>query len=60
MTVEVTCPFCGEDVTLTVDVTAGRRQQYVEDCWVCCRPMDVHVVVHRSDEVDVTVRALDE
>lgn len=60
MTVEVSCPFCGEDVALAIDVTAGRRQRYVEDCWVCCRPMDVHVVVHGADEVDVSVQALDE
>ena len=60
MTVEVSCPFCGETVALAIDVTAGRRQRYVEDCWVCCRPMDVQVLVHDSDDVEVTVQALDE
>jgi hypothetical protein len=60
MEIETNCPSCGEPVTLVVDVTAGRRQTYVEDCWVCCKPMEVAVVVHSSDHVDVEVTAADE
>lgn len=60
MEIETTCPACGEEVTLLVDETAGRRQAYVEDCWVCCRPMQVLVTVHAVDEVDVEVRSTDE
>ena len=58
--VVTSCPYCGEDVTLLVDVTGGRRQDYVEDCWVCCRPMQIIVTVHARDEVDVDVRSPDE
>jgi hypothetical protein len=32
------CAGCGEWNPATVDVSAGRRQSYVEDCQVCCRP----------------------
>jgi hypothetical protein len=60
MDVELTCPFCGEPVTLAIDITGGRRQQYVEDCWVCCRPMRVDVTVHSADDVDVAVQAPDD
>ncbi len=60
MDADVWCPFCGEAGTLSIDVTAGRRQQYVEDCWVCCRPMEVTVIVHSHDEVDVSVEPSDE
>lgn len=60
MEVDTTCPACGEAVTLLVDTTAGRRQTYVEDCWVCCRPMQVDVTVHALDEVDVEVRPSDD
>jgi hypothetical protein len=60
MEIESSCPYCGESITLSVDVTAGRRQTYVEDCWVCCRPMDILVTVHSRDDVDVEVRASDE
>jgi hypothetical protein len=32
------CAGCGEWNATTVDATAGRRQSYVEDCQVCCKP----------------------
>ena len=32
------CAACGEWNETSVDASAGRRQQYVEDCQVCCKP----------------------
>jgi len=32
------CAGCGEWNETTVDESAGSRQQYVEDCQVCCKP----------------------
>jgi hypothetical protein len=38
------CPYCGERVETTVDVSAGSAA-YIEDCQVCCQPIEVTVVV---------------
>jgi len=40
---DVTCPHCGESVTIGLDSGGGNSQTYVEDCEVCCRPWDVRV-----------------
>lgn len=40
--VQVWCPYCGEPVELAVDDSAG-HQTYVEDCPVCCRPIELHL-----------------
>jgi Cysteine-rich CPXCG len=32
------CAGCGQWNISTVDSSAGRRQSYVEDCQVCCKP----------------------
>ena len=32
------CAGCGEWNEIRVDESAGRRQRYVEDCQVCCKP----------------------
>ena len=32
------CASCGEWNSTSVDESAGRRQSYVEDCQVCCKP----------------------
>jgi hypothetical protein len=33
------CPYCGEGVEAVLDLSAG-DQQYIEDCPVCCRPIN--------------------
>jgi hypothetical protein len=57
--VEAECPYCGEPLELSVDEFGGRRQAYVEDCVVCCRPIEVRVAV-AEDGVDVTVHRQDD
>jgi len=32
------CAGCGEWNETSVDASGGRRQSYVEDCQVCCKP----------------------
>jgi Cysteine-rich CPXCG len=32
------CAGCGEWNETSVDPSAGSRQDYVEDCQVCCKP----------------------
>ncbi len=34
------CPFCGAPVSVLVDPTVP-TQRYVEDCEVCCRPLEI-------------------
>lgn len=54
--IETTCPFCWEAVVLAVDTSAG-DQEYIEDCAVCCRPMNIRVEVGPNGEVGVQVDA---
>ncbi|MBM7060158.1 CPXCG motif-containing cysteine-rich protein [Pseudomonas sp. UL073] len=35
---EYQCPYCGEWVEASLDLSAG-DQTYIEDCPVCCRPI---------------------
>lgn len=43
-----TCPYCGEQIEIAVDLSAG-SQAYVEDCGVCCRPIEVRVYCEGAD-----------
>ncbi|HKJ71367.1 MAG TPA: CPXCG motif-containing cysteine-rich protein [Gammaproteobacteria bacterium] len=40
--VEVACPYCGEVFATLVD-TAGEDAAYIEDCPVCCAPIEFTV-----------------
>jgi hypothetical protein len=55
--VVVDCPACGEAVALEVDTTAGGEQVYTEDCWVCCRPMQVVVRCRPGEVLSLRVAA---
>jgi len=53
-TVRVECPYCGEQIELLVD-PADAEQQYIEDCEVCCHPIEIQV---RSGPRGLTVEVL--
>ncbi|MBG8560564.1 MULTISPECIES: CPXCG motif-containing cysteine-rich protein [Pseudomonas] len=42
------CPYCGEQVETTVDLSGG-DQSYIEDCQVCCRPIVFVLQVHGEE-----------
>ena len=56
---DVQCPYCGECISLTLDASAG-AQSYIEDCYVCCRPITVQLALDADDVVQVQVRTQDD
>lgn len=55
--IAVECPSCGEPIALAVDTTAGDEQEYVEDCPVCCRPMDVYARCRPGSVLSLSISA---
>ena len=49
------CPYCGEQIELQVDCSVA-RQEYVEDCSVCCQPIVIAVVASGGDVVHIEGR----
>jgi hypothetical protein len=47
--VSVSCPYCGESFETVVDVSAGSAS-YIEDCQVCCQPIEMSLEVDVSGE----------
>ncbi len=52
---EVTCPYCGETMLITLDPDSGAAQEYVQDCEVCCRPWNVQVAYDEVGAAEVSV-----
>jgi hypothetical protein len=52
----IDCPYCGEGFDISVDCSAG-SQQYVEDCPVCCQPIEIATHVGLNGDL-VSVQAL--
>ena len=49
-----TCPYCWQPISMIIEPTMA-RQEYVEDCEVCCNPILVVFWVD-DDEVVFTAR----
>jgi glucose/arabinose dehydrogenase len=54
--VALQCPYCWEEITLLVDGSI-ETQEYIEDCEVCCRPIDFMVEVDDDGLAQVQVQA---
>ncbi|MCU7835045.1 MAG: CPXCG motif-containing cysteine-rich protein [gamma proteobacterium symbiont of Taylorina sp.] len=46
----ISCPYCGESFETTIDISAG-RQTYIEDCYVCCRPITIDIKTNDQGEI---------
>jgi hypothetical protein len=43
--VAIACPYCGESYGTQLDLSAG-SSTYIEDCQVCCQPIELRVTVN--------------
>ncbi|MCS3903087.1 hypothetical protein J2T55_001104 [Methylohalomonas lacus] len=51
----ISCPFCGENITLLLDLSVP-EQDLIEDCQVCCQPMQLHYGVDADDNIWIDVQ----
>lgn len=54
-TPEVSCPWCAESSSVQVDL-ADAGQVLVQDCQVCCRPMELRPTLDRRSRLQVEAR----
>jgi transcription elongation factor Elf1 len=44
------CPHCAQKISMLIDLSVS-AQNYVEDCEVCCRPIEISYQVGDDDVV---------
>ncbi len=54
--ISINCPYCGEPITVLIDGSL-EQQQYIEDCQVCCKPMEIRVVISADGRCQVEARS---
>jgi Cysteine-rich CPXCG len=52
------CPYCWERISMVLD-TSVKGQTFVEDCEVCCHPIEVHYAVQDGAVEDFAARVLE-
>ncbi len=51
---KIQCPYCGESTEVVIDCSV-EQQSYIEDCSVCCRPINFDISIDSSGELMVHV-----
>ncbi|WP_127018556.1 CPXCG motif-containing cysteine-rich protein [Flagellimonas beolgyonensis] len=51
------CPYCWEEISFLLDASVS-RQTYVEDCEVCCNPIEVTAGFENNKLVEFEAREL--
>ncbi len=52
------CPYCWEEISFLLD-TSINNETYIEDCEVCCRPIEVFVLVKEGELVAFQIKSLE-
>jgi hypothetical protein len=53
------CPYCGETIKILID-SSDMEQQYIEDCQVCCKPINLLVSESVNGDLEVSVYSEDD
>lgn len=49
------CPYCGERVSVLLDLATDGAQSYIEDCEVCCQPIQLTISAEEEQLCDFRV-----
>ncbi|CCK77523.1 MAG: CPXCG motif-containing cysteine-rich protein [Oleispira antarctica] len=55
----ISCPYCGETIEVLIDST-DLDEEYIEDCQVCCKPINFLVSESIDGEITVSVYSEDD
>ena len=58
-TMTIVCPNCGEYIQILVNAE-DEGDTYIEDCEVCCSPINITVIVDEDEELRVEVHSDDD
>ena len=54
-----TCPYCWEEISFILDVSL-EGQSYIEDCEVCCQPIQIRYIVADFEIVDFDAGSIEQ
>ncbi len=55
----ITCPYCWENFSIFIEPSSEVGESYIEDCYVCCRPIEIYVTSKYDDFVDIRVNRIE-
>lgn len=56
---EINCPYCWERFTISIEPSLEVGESYIEDCYVCCRPIDIYIAKINDDNVEIRINKIE-
>jgi hypothetical protein len=53
------CPYCWENISMLLD-SSQAEQEYIEDCEVCCNPIQINVKFYNSELIDFIAMSIEQ
>ena len=53
------CPHCWESISMLIDMSV-LRQSYIEDCEICCNPIQLTVNIENSEIIDFQAESIEQ
>lgn len=54
-----TCPYCWQDISFVLDLSV-RDQSYIEDCEVCCQPIQIRYAAENFELADFEANGIEQ
>ena len=54
-----TCPYCWQEISFILD-TSIKEQNYIEDCEVCCRPIQIFYAAQDFELTDFQAEGIEQ
>ncbi|WP_179343934.1 CPXCG motif-containing cysteine-rich protein [Winogradskyella ursingii] len=53
------CPYCWEQISMLID-TSQRQQNYIEDCEICCNPIQISVITESREIINFQAKNIEQ
>ncbi|MAP80484.1 MAG: CPXCG motif-containing cysteine-rich protein [Aequorivita sp.] len=53
------CPHCWEEISMLLDASV-LRQTYIEDCEICCNPIEINVAFTNGEMVSFSASSIEQ
>jgi len=53
------CPYCWGEISMLFD-TSVSNQTYIEDCEVCCNPIEIQVQFRNSELINIDINSIEQ
>lgn len=55
----IICPYCRESFSIFIEPSSEVGESYVEDCYVCCRPIEIYIASKQDDFIEIRVNRIE-